>query len=178
MKKILIVFVVFLAGYCLASIQSKTPTVALDPIEASVDSLATYLIGARWKCSGDGCSGAEDIGRIADGIREASARHGLSIPLLVGVLMVEDPWLDTTAVSTAGAIGLYQVMPLHRGEWGCEYTLETIDGSICAGSAVLASMIKRYGDERTALLRYNGCRSAKCQAYPTKVSIQSERLGV
>ncbi|MEP7227156.1 MAG: transglycosylase SLT domain-containing protein, partial [Gemmatimonadales bacterium] len=51
-------------------------------------------------------------------VREAE-RLRLSPSLLGAVLLIENTPLDPTAVSSQGAIGLMQVMPVHRGSYGC-----------------------------------------------------------
>ena len=58
--------------------------------------------------------------RIAEAVVRESRRLRLSPSLVAGVLLVENRRLDTTAVSSAGALGLMQVMPLHAGGWGCD----------------------------------------------------------
>jgi len=172
MKKIIFYALFFLAGCT----DLDTPVVEMAPVYVEPDPIALFLSQARWPCSGGGCADSGVIERIADGVWSASERYGLSVPLLVGVLMVENPWLDTTAVSTAGAIGLYQVMPLHRDEWNCEGTMQSVSGSVCRGAAVLSDMMQRYGNERDALLGYNGCQSAGCQSYHGRVIAQSEQF--
>ena len=172
MKKIIFLNLFFLAGCT----DSDIPVVEAMPIYVEPDPVAVFLSQARWPCSGDGCADSRVIDRIADGVWSASEKHGLSVPLLVGVLMVENPWLDTTAVSPAGAIGLYQVMPLHRDEWDCKGTMQSVSGSVCRGAAVLADMMRRHGNERDALLGYNGCRSAGCRSYHNKVVARSEQF--
>ncbi|HUH14224.1 MAG TPA: transglycosylase SLT domain-containing protein, partial [Longimicrobiales bacterium] len=49
-------------------------------------------------------------------VREAHAVD-LEPRLLLAVLLVENPWIDPQARSPVGAVGLMQVMPLHRGNW-------------------------------------------------------------
>lgn len=149
----------------------EVPVVEVEAVYPKVDSLAVYLKENRWPCSGLGCATDGAIVRIADEIRWASSAYGIPIPTLVGVLMVENPWLDTTAVSHAGAAGLYQVMPMHEGLWQqCQQPMKSISGSVCYGSAILSDFISSKGDERSALLAYNGCRSSFCEGYPNKVS--------
>jgi len=172
--------IIFLNYLILSSASScvdpDIPVVEMAPIYVEPDPIALFLSEARWPCSGDGCAGSRTIDRIANSIWHASEKHDLSVPLLVGVLMVENPWLDTTAVSYAGAIGLYQVMPLHENEWDCEGTMQSVSGSVCRGAAVLADMMRRHGNERDALLGYNGCRSAGCRSYHNKVVARSEQF--
>ncbi len=139
-------------------------------IEAEVDTLAEALLNERWHCDGEGCAEAEDVARIADLLRDYGGRHDISLDLAFGVMMVENPWLDSVAVSSAGAIGLMQVMPFHAGEWGCGSNLYDTEVNICTGMAILNSYIERRRTLRGALLGYNGCTGgAHCADYPDKV---------
>jgi hypothetical protein len=57
------------------------------------------------------------VRRVAVSIVKESKRAHIAPNLLVGMLLVENPMLDPHARSVAGASGLMQVMPLHRGTW-------------------------------------------------------------
>ncbi len=112
--------------------------------------------------------------RIAGAIVEQGRRRNLDPALLVGVLMIEDPTLDTMARSHVGASGLMQVMPFHRGKWGCgSSNLYSVESNICHGASVLEDAVKFAPNMRTALLRYNGCvrgtNTKNCHTYPDKV---------
>ncbi|MFO7893390.1 MAG: lytic transglycosylase domain-containing protein [Longimicrobiales bacterium] len=113
-------------------------------------------------------------GRIAAAVvREANAAD-LEPRLLLGVLLVENPWLDPTARSFMGAVGLMQVMPVHTGGWACGWDLEQIDTNVCLGARVFAHYLDRSdGDMERALLRYNGCvngtNTPNCHQYPSRV---------
>lgn len=115
-----------------------------------------------------------EVGRIAAAVvREAKAAN-LEPRLLLGVLLVENPWLDPTARSFVGAVGLMQVMPVHTGGWSCGYDLERIDTNVCLGARVFAHYLDRTGgDVEQALLRYNGCvngtNTPDCHLYPSRV---------
>jgi soluble lytic murein transglycosylase-like protein len=94
--------------------------------------------------------------------------------LLAGVLLTENAPLDVRARSSQGAIGLMQVMHFHAGEYDCDSAdLLQVEANICHGSRVLGYYLKRTGNLRRALLRYNGCVSGthtpNCRRYPTKV---------
>ena len=61
-------------------------------------------------------------------------------------------------MSSQGAIGLMQVMRFHAGEYDCESNdLRQVESNICHGAQVFGYYLKRTGNVRTALLRYNGC---------------------
>jgi soluble lytic murein transglycosylase-like protein len=94
--------------------------------------------------------------------------------LLAGVLLTENAPLDVRARSSQGAIGLMQVMQFHAGEYDCDSAdLLQVEANICHGARVLGYYLKRTGNLRRALLRYNGCVSGtntpNCRRYPTKV---------
>lgn len=163
-----------------SSCSDTEPVITLQPIEARVvDEVAEHLISARWTCRGGGCADSDDIGRLASAIRRHSARLDVPVDLLVGIAMVEDPWLDTLAVSEAGAVGVFQVMPMHRDAWPhCPSKLETIEGSTCRGAEIIADFLRRSTDRREALLRYNGCRKTYCQGYPHLVNNEADLFRV
>ena len=141
------------------------------------DPVALYLRDNRWACAGDGCLSDGAIGRFARNLRAMSSKHDIPVAMLVGVVMVENPWLDSLVISPAGAIGLLQVMPMHREAWRqCVEPMESIVGSTCRGSAILADFIGRRGSEWSALLGYNGCKGGPCESYPVKVSEHSSRF--
>ena len=117
-------------------------------------------------------------GEVADRIANAVVAEGrkkkIDPTLLVGVMLVETDNLNPRARSFVGATGLMQVMPFHRGRWGCKSTdLYNIEGNICHGVSVLADNIKRAPNLRVALQRYNGCvrgtNTPGCGSYYGKV---------
>ena len=116
-------------------------------------------------------------------VREAN-EVGLEPRLLLAVLLVENPWVDPDIRSPVGAIGLMQVMPLHRGAWAdCEPDLEDIDANICHGARIFSHYFSRSGgDIERALLRYNGCvhgtNTPNCHQYPYHVFARAGRASV
>lgn len=115
-------------------------------------------------------------------VREAN-RVKLEPRLLLAVLLVENPWLDPDIRSSVGAVGLMQVMPLHRGAWGCEPDLEDIDANICHGAKIFAHYFRGSdGNIERALLRYNGCvrgtNTPNCHQYPYHVFARAGRASV
>ena len=113
-------------------------------------------------------------------VREAH-RANLEPRVLLSVLLVENPMLEPNARSFVGAVGLMQVMPLHRGNWRkCQPDLESIESNICHGAQIFASYLRQSdGDIDRALLRYNGCvrgtNTPNCQSYPTHVYARAGR---
>lgn len=122
--------------------------------------------------------------RIAASVVREARRSKLEPRLLLAVLLVENPWLDVDAVSSAGARGLMQVMPFHLGSWPqCGDRLDDIDSNICHGAAIFANYLGATdGDIDRALLRYNGCvtgaHTPNCQQYPQTVYARAGRASI
>jgi soluble lytic murein transglycosylase-like protein len=117
-------------------------------------------------------SGVAD--RIARAIVKEARQLRVEPSLLTGVLLTENARLEPDAVSSQGAIGLMQVMHFHAGEYDCASDdLLQIESNICHGARVLGYYLKRTGDVRRALRRYNGCvvgsNTPNCGRYPSKV---------
>jgi soluble lytic murein transglycosylase-like protein len=113
--------------------------------------------------------------RIARAILKESGRLQVAPSLLTGVLLTENPRLETTSVSSQGAIGLMQVMDFHAGTFDCESDdLLQVEANICHGARVFGRYLKRTGNVQRALLRYNGCvvsaNTPNCHRYPAKVT--------
>ena len=67
-----------------------------------------------------------------------------------------------------------QVMHFHAGEFDCESDdLRQVESNICHGAGVFGRYLKRTGNVKRALLRYNGCvvsaNTPNCHRYPGKV---------
>jgi soluble lytic murein transglycosylase-like protein len=112
--------------------------------------------------------------RIARAVIVEGRKKKIDPTLLVGVMLVESSNLNPRARSFMGARGLMQVMPFHRGQWGCKSKdLYDIEGNICHGVSVLADAIKNAPNLRVALQRYNGCvrgsNTPGCGSYSRKV---------
>jgi len=112
--------------------------------------------------------------RIARAIVKEANYLEVEPSLLAGVLLTENAPLDASARSSQGAIGLMQVMGFHAGEYDCDSDdLLQVEANICHGARVFGYYLKRTGNVRRALLRYNGCvrgsNTPNCGRYPTKV---------
>jgi soluble lytic murein transglycosylase-like protein len=106
-------------------------------------------------------------------VREAT-RAQMSPSLLAAVLLVENRSLDTAAVSSQGAVGLMQVMPMHAGGYGCASAdLRELDANVCHGAQLLRTFLARSRSVQGALRRYNGCvrgtNTPRCQRYAPHV---------
>ena len=91
-------------------------------------------------------------------IEEASRRFGIPAAWIVAVMRVESAG-DVRAVSSAGAVGLMQVMPSTWAELRLRHALgrdpfEPRD-NILAGTAYLREMWDRYGNVAAMLAAYN-----------------------
>jgi len=128
-------------------------------------------------------SDASRVERITAALMREAKRANLQAPLLVGVLLTENPDLEPRATSAAGARGLMQVMPFHAGHWGCPSSdLFDIDSNICHGVRILADNLRHSRDLRSALLRYNGCvrgtNTPDCYLYAARVYRLTRRSDV
>lgn len=117
--------------------------------------------------------------RVANAVVREGQRNHIDPSLLVGMILVESE-MNPRARSFVGARGLMQVMPVHRGQWGCGSSdLYNIESNICHGVSVLADNIKRAPNLRVALQRYNGCVRGRntpgCGSYWSKVLRARER---
>ncbi len=126
-------------------------------------------------------SGNPDVaGQAAAALVREAERLRLSPSLLGAVLLIENTPLDPTAVSSQGAIGLMQVMPVHRGSYGCFADLVNVDTNICHGASILKHMVRRTKSVSLALKRYNGCvrgrNTPRCYRYPVRVLRTASRL--
>lgn len=113
-------------------------------------------------------------------LREAQ-RQNVAPSLIAAVLITENTTIKPAAVSSVGALGLMQVMPMHAGQLGCQSAdLVDVDSNICHGTTILARNLRRSQSSATALLRYNGCvrgtNTPDCHRYPTKVLSRAGRL--
>lgn len=101
-------------------------------------------------------------------------KHGMEPATLVSIMLIESEG-KPSARSSVGARGLMQVMPFWAGHWrGCGSDLYDIEDNLCNGSNILAMYLRDKGDERSALLGYNGCvhgtNTPGCHSYPDKFS--------
>lgn len=105
-------------------------------------------------------------------VQEAQ-RRGVDPATVTAILLVESEG-NPSARSPVGARGLMQVMPGWAGTWrGCGRDLYDIEDNICNGTSILKWYLDSHGDERRALLGYNGCvngtNTPNCHRYPDKI---------
>jgi soluble lytic murein transglycosylase-like protein len=119
--------------------------------------------------------------RVAAAVVYEAGRARISPSVLAAVLVIENAAFDTGAVSTEGAIGLMQVMPMHVGSYRClSGDLLNLEANICHGTRLLQSHLRRTKSLDVALRRYNGCvrgrNTPRCQRYPGRVLRTASRL--
>ena len=124
------------------------------------------LVGALSVCAGSGVAVAQSapVERPAAAhpyaahIAEASQRFGIPEHWIVAVLRAESAG-DVRAVSSAGAMGLMQVMPDTwaglRARYGLGRDPYDPRDNILAGTAYLREMFDRYGNVAAMLAAYN-----------------------
>jgi soluble lytic murein transglycosylase-like protein len=119
--------------------------------------------------------------RVAAAVVYEAERNRMSPSLLAAVLLIENAPFDTTAISSQGAVGLMQVMPMHRGSYGCpSIDLHSVEANICHGARLLNTLVRRSNSLPLALKRYNGCvrgrNTPRCHLYPGRVLRTASRL--
>jgi soluble lytic murein transglycosylase-like protein len=119
--------------------------------------------------------------RVAASVVYEAGRAHISPSVLAAVLLIENARFDTSAVSSEGAIGLMQVMPMHVGNYRClSGDLLNVEANICHGARLLGMHIHRTKSLDAALRRYNGCvrgrNTPRCQRYPVRVMRTASRL--
>jgi soluble lytic murein transglycosylase-like protein len=119
--------------------------------------------------------------RVASAVIYEAGRARISPSMLAAVLVIENARFDTSAVSTEGAIGLMQVMPMHVGNYRClSGDLLNVEANICHGARLLHNHLRRTKSMEAALRRYNGCvrgrNTPRCQRYPARVLRTASRL--
>jgi soluble lytic murein transglycosylase-like protein len=116
-----------------------------------------------------------DSKRIAWAVVKHARKNKIPPDMAVAILLVENPTFSTRSKSSAGAIGLTQVMPFHAGKWACGKNLYDVETNICTGFKIFAhNLYETDGNLTKALLRYNGCvrgtRTPNCSHYPKWIS--------
>lgn len=111
-------------------------------------------------CSGDGflpfTAGPHYIAPSAlDAIvNRQSAEHGVS-PALVHAVIDQESGGDPSAISSAGAMGLMQLMPGTAQAYGIADPFDP-EENVAGGTALLADLLRQYhGNVRLALAAYN-----------------------
>lgn len=112
--------------------------------------------------------------RIEAAIARYSAKYGLDPVLVAAVIEVESsgkPW----ARSPKGALGLMQVMPYMIRPMGMAGNASTVEANVEAGCAILASNIRRLGEE-DGISAYFWGGNIRGDGYLRRVQAARERL--
>jgi len=149
------------------------PGAVISAIKPSEDPFRISQVLRRYTRTG------AEADKIAKAVVSEGRRRKIDPAMIVGIMLVESE-MNPRARSFVGARGLMQVMPFHRGRWGCKSKdLYDIEGNICHGVSVLADNIKRAPTLRVALQRYNGCvrgtNTPRCGTYTNKVMNATNR---
>jgi soluble lytic murein transglycosylase-like protein len=139
------------AGVAAASGLAATPGVPSSGAATFASALSTAVASA----AGSGLPSATAApAAFAPLIEQAAARNGLSPALLTGLIRQESGF-NPSARSSAGALGLTQLMPSTAASLGVAEPLDPAQ-SIEGGARYLAGMLRRFGgDTASALAAYN-----------------------
>jgi len=112
--------------------------------------------------------------KISDAVIAISKKEKID-PILIAAIIAVESSFKPSAESSAGAIGLMQVVPRYHEKTMEKLSvdtdgLKTIDGSLKVGVYVFKSMLKKHQfDVQKALQSYNGTLSDKDRTYSKKV---------
>ena len=95
-------------------------------------------------------------------IRQHAAQHNLD-PYLVAALVAQESTFDKDVTSSAGAVGLMQIMPSTGRRWARRLgirgystrRLTVAEINVRIGAAYFADLMKQFGGEHVALAAYN-----------------------
>jgi hypothetical protein len=91
---------------------------------------------------------------VTDAVNQASAAFGLPVQLINSVIQTESGY-QPNAVSSAGAIGLMQLMPATAQEMGVQNPYDPVQ-NIWGGTRYLSSLVNQFhGDMKLAVAAYN-----------------------
>jgi len=144
MTRARVAILILLAGFLLhrdSSLPPVLPVVRTAP-QSGVNAadVAHILKGANPQLS------PREVERISSAVMRCEERYDLAPELVAAVLLVESaarPW----ARSPKGAMGLMQVMPAMMSPIGMVGNFTTIESNVEAGCWILASNIRRLGEE-------------------------------
>ena len=178
MRRILFCCVLAVAGLLIGPLSSRSTAWAWQrqmPIFSGVSPTDTIVLGDSVRAvarllRANGAPG-ERADVVARALVKYAGRHALDLFLVVGVIGVENPRLESRAHSGAGAVGIMQVMPLwKRAIRGCGEDLLDVDVNVCFGTRILRLALDGSRSLAGALRRYNGCsRTPRCERYVSAV---------
>ena len=145
----------------MAELQSRLDEVLGGQFEQTMSQVTT-LKGSLGRAGGYGpfnplaegttLAGPQADPALRDKIRDAAMQAGID-PELFDALVEAESGYNPAARSSAGALGLTQLMPGTAKGLGVD-PLDP-DQNLLGGARYLSQMIRRFGDARTALAAYN-----------------------
>lgn len=92
----------------------------------------------------------------------AAAKRNNLDPVMLANQFYQESKFNPNAVSGAGARGIAQIMPFHQGKLGLRNEADFFDPakSIEAGAEKMGGLTRKLGDQRLALVAYNGGEKA------------------
>ena len=111
-----------------------------------------------------------DVEAIKALLTEAAARHGIAPELLRALAWVESRF-NPSATSSAGAMGVMQLMPATARGLGVENPFDPAE-NIEGGAKFFARLLERFGNERDALAAYNWGPARVADGKPWPASVQ------
>jgi soluble lytic murein transglycosylase-like protein len=134
------------------------PGIAQNPTQSAIAYQTPSLPSAATSVSAPANSGAGAVGASASAyvplIEQAAARNGVDPAVLYGLIQQESGF-DPSATSSAGALGLTQLMPGTASSLGVSEPLNPAQ-SIEGGARYLGQMLRQFaGNTADALAAYN-----------------------
>ncbi|SDY87348.1 peptidoglycan DD-metalloendopeptidase family protein [Thermoactinomyces sp. DSM 45892] len=114
--------------------------------------------GVAVSSTGGGTTNVNVSGQYGTEIAAASSKYGVDPNLIKAIIQQESGW-KPTVVSSAGAVGLMQVMPFNCQSSGLDprTTCREPAKNIMTGTKIISSYLKRVnGDLKLGLASYNG----------------------
>ena len=141
-------------------VECLSDTIFITPNSTVLDSVIAILaLHARDSTS---------LIEVSNLVMQESQRARLDPIMVAHIIRVENPWLINDIASSAGAVGIMQIMPFHKNTYACFGSLTDNATNICLGTQIFRDYLER--SLKAALLRYNGCQYAACAGYATKVT--------
>ncbi|GAP22527.1 soluble lytic murein transglycosylase [Leptolinea tardivitalis] len=158
---------------------SSTSNVQMVMIQALIKLLEKTLAGKG--LSGDlselsGSSTSKKAGSFESIIQKASAKYGVDADLVKAVIQNESAY-DPEAVSSAGAMGLMQLMPATAASLGVENPLDP-EENIEGGVKLLRELLNQFGGNLTNTVAAYNAGAGAVQQYGGVPPYQETQLYV
>ena len=116
--------------------------------------LSAYSNGAYTAAVDTSDGMLEKAAPYMDIIEEASAAYGIPVNVIMGVIKAESDY-DPDCVSSAGAMGLIQIMPENAEEYGVTDPFDPRQNIFCGVDEIARHLETYNGDLKLALAAYN-----------------------